>query len=75
MKKFHPTINSEVFEALRKARRLSYVELARRVGVTESNIRCIQAGKNEPRVSTALLLARELRTSVETLFPVRSQAA
>jgi transcriptional regulator with XRE-family HTH domain len=75
MKKFGSRIDYEIFDALRRARGLSYAALARRVGVTESNIRYIALGKNEPRVGTALLLARELRTTTEKLFPLRSKAA
>jgi putative transcriptional regulator len=43
-------------------------ELAERVGVTRQTIIAIERGDYNPSVKLALLLARELGTTVEALF-------
>lgn len=54
----------------RRAARLTLAELAERSGVPVSTINDIEHGA-EPRVVTAIYIARALKVSVERLWPVR----
>lgn len=55
-------------EAIRRDRRLSAAELAKRVDVTRQTIYAIQIGTYLPNVALALKIARELNATVEQLF-------
>lgn len=52
----------------RKERGLTQVELARKVGMSRGAYLALEAGESTAKVSTALLLARVLNTTVENLF-------
>ena len=53
----------------RKAAKLTLVQLSGRAGLPVSTINDIEHGA-EPRVVTAIYLAKALRTSVELLWPI-----
>jgi molybdopterin molybdotransferase/putative molybdopterin biosynthesis protein len=58
-------------QSIRRARTdagLSQSELARRAGISRQALGAIEAGLYQPSVAVALNLARELATTVETLF-------
>ena len=54
--------------ALRRERGLSQDELAKRCGVSRQTINAIENNKYDPTLSLAFRLARELDTTVDTLF-------
>ncbi len=64
--------NTEIDRALRRARSLSHSDISRRVGISKTQSRNIEAGKNTPSVQTAMQIARLLRTRVETLWPLEA---
>ena len=47
---------------------LTQREIARRVGISSTAMSAIERGTHEPKVSTALRIARELGTTVEELW-------
>lgn len=53
---------------LRKAAGLSQEELAKRCGVTRQTINAIENNKYDPTLALAFHLARELGTTVDSLF-------
>jgi len=53
---------------IRERSGISAADLARRVGVSRQTVYAIEAGTYVPNTTIALLLARELDTSVEELF-------
>ena len=52
----------------RNARDLTQIELARRAGISRQALGAIESGAYHPGVAIAIRLARELGTSVESLF-------
>ena len=60
--------NTEIFKALRQSRGLSHRDIARRVGISESQSRNIESGESAPSVHTALKIATLLRTRVSVLW-------
>lgn len=46
----------------------SQAQIAKDVGISESQYQNIEHGKNEPRVGTAIRIARAVGSSVEELF-------
>jgi transcriptional regulator with XRE-family HTH domain len=54
--------------AARKRAGLSQQALADRTGLAKSTIARIELGQHQPSVGVALVIARELGQSVETLF-------
>ncbi|HLW69716.1 MAG TPA: substrate-binding domain-containing protein [Candidatus Binataceae bacterium] len=58
----------ERLRALRNARKLSQVELARRVRISRQALGAIESGLYQPGVAVAIRLAQELGESVESLF-------
>src|SRR5260370_5020516 len=52
----------------RMARNLTQTELARRAGISRQALGAIESGAYHPGVAIAIRLARELGTSVESLF-------
>ena len=52
----------------RKALAMSQEELARRCGVTRQTVNAIENNKYDPTLALAFRLARELGTTVDTLF-------
>jgi len=61
--------NTDAFRMLRLARKLTRSELARRVGMDQSQIGRIEDGTHLPRVDHAIHIARQLRAKVEDLWP------
>lgn len=57
----------------RKAAGLTQIELAERVGVTQTAISYWETGRRRPGVDDALLLAEALNTTVERLFNRRAR--
>ncbi len=59
---------------LRKAKRLTQVALAARVGMTQSHLQSIEAGKTDPRFSTleALLQALDQQLAVGEPLSIRA---
>lgn len=53
---------------LRRERRLSQEDLARRCGVTRQTVNAIENDKYDPTLALAFALARELGTTVDELF-------
>ena len=53
---------------LRKEKGISQEDLARRCGVSRQTINAIENNKYDPTLSLAFRLARELGTTVDTLF-------
>ena len=62
--------NTIVFRALRDAKGLTHSEIARRVGISTSAVRKIEAGECSPSVHTAIKIARLLQGQVEVLWSV-----
>jgi len=60
---------------LRKARGVSAIDLAARVGITRQAIYAIEAGTYMPNTAVALKLARILESSVEDLFSIEEETA
>ncbi len=54
----------------RLAARLTLADLSARSGLPVSTIHDVECGA-EPRVVTAILIARALRTQVECLWPIK----
>ena len=54
--------------ALRKEKGVSQEELARQCGVSRQTINAIENNKYDPTLALAFRLARELGTTVDTLF-------
>ena len=52
----------------RKALAMTQEELARRCGVTRQTVNAIENNKYDPTLALAFRLARELGTTVDTLF-------
>ena len=52
----------------RKALAMSQEELARRCGVTRQTVNAIENNKYDPTLALVFRLARELGTTVDTLF-------
>jgi putative molybdopterin biosynthesis protein len=63
------TLGNRVRSA-RLARSLNQTELAHRAGISRQALGAIESGVYQPGVSVALLLARELGTTAESLFAV-----
>jgi transcriptional regulator with XRE-family HTH domain len=60
---------NDQLRAARAAKGLTQAELGKRLGgLPQSSIARLELGKHEPSVRTALLIARELDTTVEALF-------
>lgn len=57
------TINVE-----RAKRRISQVELGKEVGITGGAIQKIEADKSDPKVSTALKIAKFFGTTIDKIF-------
>ena len=55
-------------EAARKKKGLTQEELAERVGVSQSMINHIEKGKKKPSLDTAVALADEFNTTVDSFF-------
>lgn len=53
---------------LRKERRLSQEDLAKRCGVTRQTVNAIENDKYDPTLALAFAMARELGTTVAELF-------
>lgn len=62
-----PIMKKGRLRELREARGLSQSQLAQLVGVDQSDLSHIEAGRHDPRLDTALKLARALGVSVEEL--------
>ncbi len=58
----------------RQSRGWTQDELARRTGLSRAGVSAIESGRLVPSTAAALVLARELGTTVETLFQVGSEA-
>lgn len=55
-------------QTIRKTNKLTQKELANRIKISERNLQSIEAGKQDPRTSTVLKIAKALETNVEKLF-------
>lgn len=58
---------------LKKAREkssLTQVQIAQKVGISETSYQRIEYGSQRPSLRTALLIAQALSTTVEEIFPV-----
>lgn len=58
----------------RRAARMTQAELGSAVGVSRQTIVSMEGGKYSPSVYLALRLARQLETSVESLFATPEEA-
>lgn len=47
---------------------LTQVQVAEKAGITERSYQYIEAGKRQPNVQTAILIAKVLNSTVEKLF-------
>jgi len=65
------TLVSSNLKLIRKNKGLSQREVASRVGIRLTNYVYIEQGKNEPRLKTALLIAKALGESVNRLFSLK----
>ncbi|WP_349827495.1 helix-turn-helix transcriptional regulator [Brevibacterium litoralis] len=63
-------VGAVTVKAARKEAGLTQAHLAQRVGVSRQTVISIERGDYAPSVYLALRIARELRTSVERLFPL-----
>lgn len=54
--------------ALRQAKRLRQLDLARRLGIHQSEVSKIERGEREPGVRLARRIARALRCPIEDVF-------
>jgi len=61
-------VPAETIRETRAARGLTQSELARRAGISRQALSAVEAGAYQPSVAVALSLARELGTTVESLF-------
>lgn len=52
-------------QSLRKAHDMSQSELAEHIGVSQSNISAYESGKQEPKMSQLILLARTFGVSID----------
>ena len=62
------TFSENKIRAARLARGLTQTDLAHRAGISRQALSAIESGVYQPGVSVALVLARELGTTVESLF-------
>jgi putative molybdopterin biosynthesis protein len=62
------TSSENKIRAARLARGLTQTDLAHRAGISRQALSAIESGVYQPGVSVALVLARELGTTVESLF-------
>ena len=53
---------------VRKKRRLTQVEVAKKVGISEVSYQRIEYGTQRPSLDTAILIARSVKSTVEKLF-------
>lgn len=58
-------------KAIRKNMRISGEEVASRAGIAYSTYLQIESGKSEPRLTTALKIAKALKTKIEVLFNLK----
>lgn len=61
-------MESNNMELLRKSKKLSFLELSRKTGVSERYLRFIEKGEKTPSIKTAFAIAQALGTSVDNLF-------
>lgn len=54
----------------RKSAGLKQVQIAKKAQISVRNYQRIESGKQEPKVSVAILIAQALHTAVEKLFPL-----
>lgn len=54
----------------RKSAGLKQVQIAKKAQISVRNYQRIESGKQEPKVSVAILIAQALHTPVEELFPL-----
>lgn len=66
-------INTSNLRKMRRNKGLSQREVALRTNITLTNYSKIELGKSEPRLSTAILIARAIGESVELLFSVKDE--
>lgn len=66
------TIFGAKIEAMRKKKGLTQEELAEKVGVSQSMINHIEKGKKRPSLDTAVALANEFNTTVDSLISSRA---
>lgn len=62
---------------LKKARiklGLTQVQVAKKANITEVSYQRIEYGSQRPSLTTALLIAKALQTTVEELFPLGGEA-
>lgn len=59
--------NINLIEA-REKRHLTQVEVAKKVGISETSYQRIEYGTQRPSVDTAILIARTVESTVEALF-------
>jgi len=57
-------------KAYRKSAKLTQEKVAKLAGITPRNYQRIENGLQDPKTSTALLIAQALNTTVEELFPL-----
>jgi DNA-binding XRE family transcriptional regulator len=55
-------------ETVASARRISAAQIARRVGISETQARNILKGRSRPNVRTAIRIAKLLNSTVERLW-------
>ena len=65
------TINN--LKSSRNQSNLSQAKLAKIVGISETHYQRIEYGLSKPNVTTALLIAQALNTTVEELFPLSQE--
>lgn len=58
----------------RKNAGLKQVHIAKKARISVRNYQRIESGKQEPKVSVAILIAKALHTTVEELFPLQTSA-
>jgi putative transcriptional regulator len=57
----------------RQKKMLTQKILAEIVGLSERNLQAIESGRLDPRTSNSLKLAKALDSTVEELFPLKSE--
>jgi len=55
---------------IRKKNGLTQEELAKKANITARNYQRVEKGVQDPKTTTALLIAQALQTTVEELFPI-----
>jgi len=58
----------------RKSAGLKQLQIAGKARISVRNYQRIESGKQEPKVSVAILIAQALHTTVEELFPLPASA-